>query len=422
MMSMDYVIEVNNICKKYKLYNSPTDRLKEAMSFSKKSYHKEFYALQDINFNIKKGESVGIVGKNGSGKSTLLKILTGVLSPTSGHVMINGKVSALLELGAGFNGEYSGLENIYLTGTIMGYSREEMDKKVPEIIEFADIGDFIHQPVKTYSSGMYVRLAFAVSINVDPDILIIDEALSVGDIRFQRKCFRKIEEFKKNKTFILVSHDLSTITKFCDRVIWINEGVMKKEGDPVEITNEFRAFMIEAKYSEGKKETEEKSSKAEDSEFIEFDKNLDVMGDGKISFLGYKLLDENDNVVTTMLAGKKAKLQLKIYTNEGIEDAIVGFTIRNKLGDVVCQTNTFIMNQQFDLEQGREYVAEFEYEVPKLVEGYYTISPALASGTQSYHIQHSWIFDAIIVEVINGKDINLEGTVYIDDTSFEIKR
>lgn len=192
-------IKIENLSKIYKLYDKPIDRLKEALSISRKKRHKDYYALNDINLEIKKGEIVGIVGTNGSGKSTILKIITGVLTPTTGTINIDGKISALLELGAGFNPEYTGIENIYLNGTMLGYSKEEMETKIPKIIEFADIGDFIYQPVKTYSSGMFARLAFAVSINVDPDILIVDEALSVGDTRFQKKCYRKMEEFKKQR-------------------------------------------------------------------------------------------------------------------------------------------------------------------------------------------------------------------------------
>ena len=195
----DTTILVNGISKIYKLYEKPIDRLKESLHPFKKKYHKEFYALKDITFEIEKGETVGIIGKNGSGKSTLLKIITGVLSPTNGSTTVKGKVSALLELGAGFNPEFTGLQNIYLNGTMMGYTKEEIDQRVGAILEFADIGDFIYQPVKTYSSGMFVRLAFAVAINVDPDILIVDEALSVGDIFFQLKCYKKFEEYKKRE-------------------------------------------------------------------------------------------------------------------------------------------------------------------------------------------------------------------------------
>ena len=212
---MDNVaIKVNNVSKIYRLYDKPTDRLKEALGFSKKKRYKEHYALNNVSFDVKRGETVGIIGTNGSGKSTILKIITGVLNPSMGDVKIAGRISALLELGAGFNMEYTGIENIYLNATMMGFTREETDAKLQSILDFADIGDFVYQPVKTYSSGMFVRLAFAVSINIDPDILIVDEALSVGDVFFQVKCYHKFEEFKKmGKTILFVSHDLGSISK-----------------------------------------------------------------------------------------------------------------------------------------------------------------------------------------------------------------
>lgn len=422
-MSNEYAIEVNNVSKVYKLYDKPIDRLKEAFSIRGKSRHKEFYALDSVDFKVKRGESIGIVGKNGSGKSTLLKIITGVLSPSAGNVNVNGKVSALLELGTGFNNEYTGLENIYLTGTIMGYTKEEMDKKVPEIIEFADLGDFIHQPVKTYSSGMYVRLAFAVSINVDPDILIVDEALSVGDIRFQRKCFRKIEEFKKTKTFILVSHDMSSITKFCDRVVWINEGVVKNIGDPLEITKEFRAFMIEAKFNadELKNKTQKIGKGTEEFAFDPISNDSDVMGDGKAKIEGYLITDGDGNKISVADSESKINVMFKVKVHEDIDDAIAGFTFKDKMGNIIFQTNTFVMEKKFDLCGGNDYVFKFSFTVPKLIDGYYTISPAIASGSQSYHVQHSWIFDAAILQVLNRNNINLEGFIYVDDADFELK-
>ena len=219
------VIEIKDITKTYKLYNKPSDRLRENFSLTHKSYHRDHNALQGINLDVYKGECVGIIGTNGSGKSTLLKIVTGVVSPTSGTLKINGKISALLELGAGFNQEYTGIENIYLNGTMVGFTKEEMDEKLQSIVDFAEIGDFINQPVKTYSSGMFARLAFAVAINVEPDILIVDEALSVGDIFFQSKCYQKFLDFKEaGKTILFVSHDLSSIIKYCDRSLLIHQG------------------------------------------------------------------------------------------------------------------------------------------------------------------------------------------------------
>jgi lipopolysaccharide transport system ATP-binding protein len=230
-MAEETVIRVKNLSKVYKLYDRPIDRLKESVLPLKKSYHRDFYALHDVSFEIKKGEVVGIIGENGSGKSTLLKMITGVLTQTSGSIETKGKISALLELGAGFNGEYTGIENVYLSGTIMGYSKKEMDARLPAILEFADIGDFVNYPVKTYSSGMFVRLAFSVAINVDPDILIVDEALAVGDDLFQRKCYAKFEEFKKQgKTILFVSHSGQTIVDLCTKAILFDQGELLNQG------------------------------------------------------------------------------------------------------------------------------------------------------------------------------------------------
>ncbi len=229
-------IEVKNISKMYKLYDKNSDRFKEALGLTRKKCYREHYALNNVSFEVKKGETVGIIGTNGSGKSTILKIITGVLMPTCGELKVDGRISALLELGAGFNMEYTGMENIYLNGTMMGFSREEIDKRVDDILQFADIGEFINQPVKTYSSGMFVRLAFAVAINIDPEILIVDEALSVGDVFFQVKCYHKFEEFKKlGKTILFVSHDLGSVSKYCDRVILLNKGNKISEGLPKKI-------------------------------------------------------------------------------------------------------------------------------------------------------------------------------------------
>ncbi|WP_231573516.1 ABC transporter ATP-binding protein [Paenibacillus sp. FSL H7-0737] len=238
------MIEVQDLVKSYKLYDKPMDRLKEALSISHKVYHKEFKALNGISFNVQKGDALGILGKNGSGKSTLLKLITGVLSPTSGTLEVKGKISAILELGAGFNPEYSGRENVYLNGLMMGFSREEIDDKMNDIIEFADIGEFIEQPVKIYSSGMFARLAFAVSINVDPDILIVDEALAVGDVRFQTKCIDKMKELKSRGTTILfVSHATEQVKRFCNKAIWLKDGNVQALGESSEIADLYEDFM-----------------------------------------------------------------------------------------------------------------------------------------------------------------------------------
>ena len=234
-------IRVADVTKIYKLYDNPKDRLKESLGLTRKKCYQEHYALNHINFEVKKGETVGIIGTNGSGKSTMLKLITGVLTPSSGEIQVDGRISALLELGAGFNMEYTGIENIYLNGTMIGFSRNEIDEKMQEILDFADIGEFVHQPVKSYSSGMFVRLAFAVAININPEILIVDEALSGGDVFFQAKCYRKFEEFKQQgKTILFVSHDLGSITKYCDRAILLNKGEKIFEGTPKETVDIYK--------------------------------------------------------------------------------------------------------------------------------------------------------------------------------------
>ena len=228
----EVAIRVDDVSKLYKLYDKPSDRLKESLGLTRKKLYKEHYALHNVSFDVKRGETVGIIGTNGSGKSTILKIITGVLNPSGGHVEIDGRISALLELGAGFNMEYTGIENIYLNGTMIGFSREEIDAKMQDILDFADIGDFVHQPVKTYSSGMFVRLAFAVAINIDPEILIVDEVLAVGDAAFQEKCQERMHHMLENGTTLLfVSHTMATVRQLCDHAIWLNKGDVVMQGE-----------------------------------------------------------------------------------------------------------------------------------------------------------------------------------------------
>ena len=240
----EYAISVKDVTKVYKLYEKPIDRLKESVSPTHKNYHRDFYALNGLSFNVKKGETVGIIGTNGSGKSTILKIITGVLTPSTGQVQVNGKISALLELGAGFNMDYTGIENIYMNGTMMGYTKKEMEAKLDDILDFAEIGDFVYQPVKTYSSGMFVRLAFALAINVEPEILIVDEALSVGDVFFQSKCYRRMEEIRQSGTTILmVTHDMGSIIKYCDKVVLLHKGEFISQGTPGHMVDLYKKIL-----------------------------------------------------------------------------------------------------------------------------------------------------------------------------------
>ncbi|WP_025847914.1 ABC transporter ATP-binding protein [Paenibacillus ehimensis] len=411
-------IKVDQVSKIYKLYNNPSDRLKEAIHPLGRKYHSDFHAVDDITFSIGRGETVGIVGKNGSGKSTLLKMITGVLTPSSGSIQVNGKISALLELGAGFNPEYTGLENIYLNGTIMGYSKEEMDERVEAILSFADIGEFIYQPVKMYSSGMFVRLAFAVAINVDPDILIVDEALSVGDMRFQQKCFRKIEEFQESKTILFVSHDLSVINKYCQRAIWINEGKLMDDSTPETISKKYQAFMLGSTLKTA--ETNNVVERSTNTFVQPLSDNLDVLGDNKAKINGISLHDALTGEPTTLIKpNQSVQLRISVQSNELIQSPIIGFSIKDRLGNIVTQSNSYVLEQELQpLLPGKNYIFGFNYIFPALSRGEYMISPAVASGTQEEHTQHSWVHDALVIQILDYRKHQLNGFLILEDAEF----
>ncbi len=331
----DYAIRVENISKVYKLYSRNIDRLKDSLNLGKGKY-KEHYALNNLSFDIKKGECVGIIGTNGAGKSTILKIITGVLSPTQGKVEIDGRISALLELGAGFNMEYTGVENIYLNGTMMGFSKEEVDSRMQSILEFADIGEYVNQPVKTYSSGMFVRLAFAVAINIDPEILIVDEALSVGDVFFQSKCYKKFEEFKEaGKTIIFVSHDLSSIQKYCDRAILLDKGSKIGEGKPSEIIDMYKRAMVGMLEDEAEEEKEQDKAQP-----IPLNPDVQEYGDRLIEITGFSIIDNTGKATTTLIKGDAFTIQVKITSHIETSDPIVAFTIKDPKGTDITGTNT----------------------------------------------------------------------------------
>lgn len=423
MDGISNAIEVKNLSKKYKLYDKPIDRLKEAISIRGKKYSKEFYALRNMSIMIRKGETVGIIGKNGSGKSTLLKIITGVLTPNSGTIKIDGNVSALLELGAGFNPELTGIENIYLNGTIMGFTRQQIKQRLHEILSFADIGEFIYQPVRTYSSGMFVRLAFAIAINVDPEILIIDEALSVGDMRFQQKCFRKIEEFKGKKTVLFVSHDISAINKFCNRVIWINEGTIIADGDSNDIAKKYQAFMNDSNIQKYDSSAANKSTTEEisDEYLIDtLDESLDVFGDNKAQIVGIGIFDaDTGEKLAIITPNQRVKILIKVYFKTVIENAIVGFSMKDRLGNIVTQSNSYILGHEINSGNCKNVgIYCFEFVFPNLSDGFYTISPAIASGCQEDHIQHSWVHDAIVFQVLNSQQYQVQGYMFLAPIKF----
>jgi teichoic acid transport system ATP-binding protein len=353
----EYAIDIQNITKTYNMYKKPSDRFKEALNPFKKSYHDLFYALKDVTMQIEKGEMIGFVGENGSGKSTILKIITGVLTPTSGTMKIDGKISALLELGSGFNPEYSGYENIFLNGMVLGFSREEMEERVDDVIQFADIGDHLYQPVKTYSSGMFVRLAFAVAINVDPDILIVDEALAVGDLEFQLKCMEKFTEIKNSgKTILFVSHDVNSIRRFCDRTFWLKNGEVVESGETMDVTTNYENFL---KKKSIKTVDREKTIKNEETV-------PDIIEVEKATLLNYAL--EPLDIVT-----QDEKVILKIeYTvkNDTIKSPVCGVAIRTVDNNYVCGLNTLLDEVKVPWEKGKN-VFYLEYGKMSLLTGEY---------------------------------------------------
>lgn len=339
-------IEIKHLEKVYKLYDKPMDRLKESLGLTRQKKYREHYALRDVSFEVEQGQMVGIIGTNGSGKSTILKIITGVLSPTAGEVKVNGRISALLELGAGFNYEYTGLENIYLNGTMIGFSREEIDEKLQSILDFADIGEFIHQPVKTYSSGMFVRLAFAVAINIDPEILIVDEALAVGDVFFQAKCYRKFEEFKKlGKTILFVSHDLGSISKYCDKVVLLNQGVKLDEGSAKEMVDLYKKVLVHQENAAQEQAAGNGGQEAQPEEKklvqpFELNPNAIEYGEKKAEIAEFTLLDAQGTPTNTIEKFTDFTIKMRIRFHEDLDDPIYAFTIKDLRGTEITGTNT----------------------------------------------------------------------------------
>ncbi len=366
MISEEIAIDVSHVTKLYKLYKSPSDRFKESLGFSKKIRYQELYALSDVSFQVHKGECVGIIGTNGSGKSTILKIITGVLNPTGGNVAINGRISALLELGAGFNPEYTGLENIYLNGTMMGFQRHEIDARLDDIIKFADIGEFIHQPVKTYSSGMFVRLAFAVAINIDPEILIIDEALSVGDVFFQAKCYRKFDEFKKaGKTILFVSHDLGAVGNYCDRVVLLNKGVKKNEGPSKLIVDEYKQILVKNNDEKQKEKSQDKTQHPTEENreltgILERNPNTLEYGEGGAKIRKIRILDEAGNETSTVEKRQKFTIRMTVTFDQDIKEPIFAYSFKNARGTEITGTNTMYEKTPIkDVRAGQTVTVDF---------------------------------------------------------------
>lgn len=440
------VIQVKDLVKVYKLYDKPKDRMKEALGFGRKQVHKQHFALKGINIDIYKGETVGIIGTNGSGKSTILKIITGVLNPTVGQVTVNGRISALLELGAGFNMEYNGIENVYLNGTMMGFSEKEIEEKLPEILEFADIGDYVHQPVRTYSSGMFVRLAFAVAINIEPEILIVDEALSVGDVFFQAKCYHKFEEFKRmGKTIVFVSHDLSSISKYCDRVLLLNQGTLLGEGSPKEMIDAYKRVLVgqyalpESQHGENLLEdsevqlaaagagtagseaagnTEEKAKKGADPNMGVNPKLLEY-GTKQAEILEFYLTDDRDVRTTAVLKGSEFTVHMRVRFHEHIPAPIFAFTIKNIIGTEITGTNTMIEKVFLEsAERGQVKKITFKQRM-NLQGGEYLLSFGVTGYSgDAFEVYHR-LYDALSITVVSDKNTvgyyDMESKVRVTD-------
>ena len=428
---MENAITVTDVTKIYKMYDKPIDRLKESLHPGHKEYHKKFYALNHLSFQVKKGETVGIIGTNGSGKSTILKIITGVLSPTTGEVKVKGNISALLELGAGFNSDYTGIENIYMNGTMMGFSKKEMDRKLQDILDFADIGDFVYQPVKTYSSGMFVRLAFALAINVEPEILIVDEALSVGDVFFQSKCYRRMEEIpQRGTTILMVTHDMGSIIKYCDRVVLLNKGNFVAEGAPghmVDLYKKILANQMDALKDEleemndfsGEKSGKPKKAEGLMKEKLTINGNRTEYGDGRAEIYDLGLLDARGNVTNLLLKGENFTIRERIRFYASIQAPIFTYTIKDKKGTELSGTNTMFEGTDIrPVKDGDEYEVSFTQKMT-LQGGEYLLSMSCTGFEMGEHVVYHRLYDVANITVISNK--NTVG-VYDMESVVEAKR
>ena len=416
-------IKVNNLTKRYHLYSKPQDRVKEALHPFKKKYHHDFYAMNDVSFEIKKGETVGIIGKNGAGKSTLLKMITGVLTPTHGSIEAHGKISSLLELGAGFNPEMTGMENIYLNGTLMGFSKEDMDSRVDDIIEFADIGEFIYQPVKMYSSGMFARLAFSVSINVDPDILIVDEALSVGDMAFQMKCFKKFQDFQEQgRTILFVTHALDTVIRYCSRGIVIDGGQKVYEGTSKDAVDSFKKILSGDFYEEDKERKKAKAIEVQSTQLLkssfETHKELDTYGNNKVQIIDYGTLDNEGNPADILDYNSTFSIVMKVKFNESLEDPIFAFTLKDVRGLEITGTNTYMKHVVTGSYKKDDSITITFKQKANLQLGKYALSLGCVNLNEHGVEVYNRIYDAMLFEIIGSEQMvgfyDLQSEVSID--------
>ncbi|WP_404342595.1 ABC transporter ATP-binding protein [Vreelandella venusta] len=434
MSSNDVIIKVDGVHKYYQVYDKPNDRLKQfvvprlkrLLGGQSTGYFKEFKALHNVSFEVKKGETIGIIGRNGSGKSTLLQMICGTLTPTQGQIETHGRIAALLELGSGFNPEFTGRENVYMNATVLGLTTEEVDERFDSIVAFADIGDFIDQPTKTYSSGMVVRLAFAVIAHVDADILVIDEALSVGDAFFVQKCMRFLRKFMETGTVLFVSHDTGAIINLCQRVVWLDKGEVKKVGEPKDISKAYLAAMyisqqdgtVDMPANQAENSDSEHPDDAiedvkdmrldfinttqyrNDIELLKFDHNSEGFGSGGAVINSAHLLDDNEQRLAWVVGGENVTVRIECTSNAYLTSPIVGFLVKDRLGQHLFGDNTYLtyLESPVYIAEGEKFTANFNFRMPVLPMGDYSMTVAIAEGTQEGHVQHHWIHDAIVLK------------------------
>jgi lipopolysaccharide transport system ATP-binding protein len=400
----DFAIRVSDVSKCYGIYDRPQDRLKQAMlprfqriigNRTPRQYYREFWALRGVSFDVPKGETVGIIGRNGAGKSTLLQIICGTLTPTSGQVEIDGRVAALLELGSGFNSDFTGRENVYLYAGVLGLRREEIDARVDDIAAFADIGEFLDMPLKTYSSGMFLRLAFAVIAHVNADILVVDEALAVGDAFFVQKCMRFLRKFMEKGTILFVSHDTGAVVNLCQRAIWLDGGSIRAAGSPKEISEGYHANLYEA--HQGPLQSVKTVSNLGNDMRDVAAPGAAAFGKGGAVIIGVELSDSRAGRLTGCVGGESVTLRVRCKANDDLSGAIIGFLVKDRLGQFLFGDNTYqtCIDRPLNIRGGHKFEAAFTFDMPILPTGDYSICVAIAEGTQAEHVQHHWIHDAL---------------------------
>ncbi len=397
-------VEFSRVSKSYSIYAAPGDRLKELATFNQRRFHEDYWALRDVSFEVHRGETFCVVGENGSGKSTLLQICAGVLEPTSGTLSVNGRVAALLELGSGFNPEFSGRDNVYLNGAILGFSNKEMDRRFAEIAEFAEIGDFIHQPVKTYSSGMIVRLAFAVAIHVDPEILLVDEALAVGDVYFRQRCMRKVHELRsRGITILFVSHATGDIRALGDRAVWLDHGEVRGIGKADQIVTQYLAAMVEkdARYLAHDALVHPPAPRVAPEEIEDRIPNIDHrFGDGRAEILGIAVRDENGQKLQSLQSNSTVVVRLSFRAKANLDRPIAGFMFRNHLGVDFAGTNTARERHALPpMAAGEICTVDFYLDLPTLYPSSFSFSPAIADGTLEHYAICDWIDNALALQM-----------------------